>query len=241
MFGRQARNGKLSPRRSTTFSNLLAEKRGSVCAWVCVCVYVRRAPLKLLLTFPLWHHFVWCRGTISIHSNILYFVIDFLFTCGAYQRNVCGAAIDRKNLFTQHWRGDFTCFIIFKTRTEGKRSNLIFLWDSFFDTDFSVFYFFDALLAAWQELYCWAPYYIHTKCAALCLVFICMHSEHWTRNSIYRLFSAFICCCITSIVFERRQRQKKCQKYEAKERIFCCLVRSRTAFSHSTSHSRGNR
>lgn len=95
------------------------------------------------------------------------------------RRNVCGAAIDRKNLFTQHWRGAFTCFIIFKTRTEGKRSNLIFLWDIFLDTRF-----FPSS----------SPY------------------AHWTRNSIHRLFSAFIwfmCCCITSIVFRRRQRQKK--------------------------------
>lgn len=74
-----------------------------------MCLW-ERTPLKLLLTFPLWHHSVWCMSTITIHSNLLYFFIDFLFTCLWYapQRMWCCNWQEKSLYPTLTW-----CFYLF--------------------------------------------------------------------------------------------------------------------------------
>lgn len=176
MFGRLTRNGKLSPRRSTTFSNLLVEKRESVRVRACVCLRLwKRAPLKLLLTFPLWHHSVWCRVRISIHSNFLYFFIDFLFTCLWYaaQRMWCCNWQEKSLYSTLTWC--FYLFYHFQNENRRQTKQLDFPLRHFPRYGFFRLHLCVAS-ACLARIVLFAPY-IHTECAALCLVFIFMHSE----------------------------------------------------------------
>lgn len=91
MFGRLTRNGKLSPRRSTTFSNLLVEKRESVrvSARVCECVsaFVEARATEITFDFSIMASFRLVPGS---HQHPLEFAV-FLYRFLIYVPVIRGA------------------------------------------------------------------------------------------------------------------------------------------------------
>lgn len=188
----------------------LAKKRESVLhARLWVCVYVC-APLSNY--FWLFHQWLGITsfGSATPPSASLAFSIFFfsshrflIFVRLVPGHSVCGAAIDRKNISTQQPNTG--------TGTEGKRNNLIFLWEILPDLRFP---FLSSLRSSTRDCKDWIARFIYSLWMC-CFVFgVWMNSERWTAYVVYFLpLILFMCCCcyccITSIVFKRRRWRKK--------------------------------
>lgn len=183
MFGRQTRKTeKLSPKRAEALFEL-AKKQQNVRVFVLCSNY-----------FWLFHHFGF--GATATASVSLAFCISLsislIFVSWSdgmpyMRRNVCATlqltgTISLLNTLT---RCIFTCFIIFTTRSEGKRNNLIFPLRNFSRYGFFLLVtllHYTLSLQAVPEL----------NCSMCCWYF--MNSERWTPyvTFVFSLYFAYV-------------------------------------------------
>lgn len=184
---RQAKNGKLTPKRWRPFPTSTEHMCARVCVYLCRSNYFWLCRHSVN-SFRRRQHLSLAFG---ISSSISYFSLVWCAPAMyvVLQLTTKISSPTSENTYTR-WRGVCSLVLSFSNSREpsGKRNNLIFLWEHFPQCRvFLSFYFFHLHFASHRS-----P--IHTGCAVADLCCSAFY-EQWTINAerhSCRLFSAFI-------------------------------------------------